>query len=50
MGTSDISIQVRSKNFNDAAVILGKQFLRSSTSIGKVIFNPIFGNFSNLQR
>ena len=51
MGTSDISIQVRSKNFasrvikayteinksnnfNDAAVILGKQFLRSSTSIG----------------
>lgn len=51
MGTSDISIQVRSKNFasrvikayaeinksnnfNDAAVILGKQFLRSGTSIG----------------
>ena len=51
MGTFDISIQVRSKNFasrvikayveinksnnfNDAAVILGKQFLRSGTSIG----------------
>lgn len=51
MGISDISIQVRSKNFanrvikayaeinksnnfNDAAVILGKQFLRSGTSIG----------------
>ena len=51
MNTSDISIQVRSKNFasrvikayteivksnnfNDASVILGKQFLRSGTSIG----------------
>ena len=51
MKTSDISIQVRSKNFagriikayikinksnhfDDAAVILGKQFLRSGTSIG----------------
>ena len=51
METSDISIQIRSKNFasrvikayaeinklnnfNEAAVILGKQFLRSGTSIG----------------
>lgn len=51
MQTSDISIQVRSKNFanrvikvyveinksnnfNDASVILAKQFLRSGTSIG----------------
>jgi four helix bundle protein len=51
MKTSDISIQVRSKNFanrvikayaeikksnnfNDASVILAKQFLRSGTSIG----------------
>ncbi len=27
------------KHFNDASVILSKQFLRSATSIGAIIFN-----------